>query len=618
MFYQHETPFGPKLLKEGGAEFRIWAPDAKTMKLKLNGSIDLLSEMEREEDGWYRLTVKEAKPGTRYQFIVDDNLHVPDPASRYQPSGVHGPSQLISPVAFKWDDEDWQGRPLNEVVIYELHPGTFSPEGTYQGILEKLDYFEKLGITAIELMPLSDFPGEFNWGYDGVMPYSPARCYGSPEELKELINEAHKRGLMVFLDVVYNHFGPDGNYMYVYGGPFFNKDNPTPWGSSLNYDGDHSDVVRRFVVDNVLYWLTEFRFDGLRFDAVDTIFDSSDKHILTEISEAVRNGPGKDRYIHLILENVSNNAKYLGTIPGEPGLFDSQWSDDIHHACHVLATGEETGYYKDFTEETSSRSCLEHLGRSLAEGYSFQGEHSTYWGEKDRGTPSAHLPPTSFIAFTQNHDQVGNRAFGDRITTLAEEEAVRAIVAVVLLAPTIPMLFMGEEWGSRNDFYWFADFGDDLAPSVREGRRKEFGKFDQFQDEELINAIPDPCSEETFLRSRLDWNELNEEVHQRWFGYYKLLLELRKRTIMQIIPRIETGKASWRILEEGLLKVTWPLKDGGALKLFANLTDQGNPTPLFTEREFKRENILFQTPANTVTEMDGGTVPPWAIIWLLD
>ncbi len=618
MYYKYETKFGPRLLKDGGAEFRIWAPGAKKVELKLNGNKNGTKELNPTEHGWFELTVPEAKNGSRYQFVMDGELAVPDPASRFQPEGVHGPSQLVNPLAFKWDDEDWQGRPWNEAVIYELHPGTFSPEGNYQGIIEKLPYLDLLGITAIELLPLADFPGEFNWGYDGVLPYSPARCYGSPEDLKELVNEAHKRGLMVFLDVVYNHFGPDGNYMYVYAQNFFNAQNQTPWGNSINYDGKFSEYVRQFAIDNVLYWLTEFRFDGLRFDAIDSIIDNSDKHLLTEISEAVRNGPGKDRHIHLILENVSNNANFLGTTIGEAGLYDSQWSDDIHHACHVLVTGEDTGYYKDFNADTSNMSALEHLGRSLAEGYSFQGQHSTYWGEKKRGTPSAHLPPTAFIAFTQNHDQVGNRAFGERITSLAEEEAVRAIVGIILLSPTIPMLFMGEEWGSRSNFCWFADFNTDLAESVREGRLREFGKFEQFQDEALKSKIPDPCSEKTFIESRLNWGDLETPEHQKWFGFYKLLLELRKRSIMPIIGDIETGKASWKILEEGLLKVVWPLKSGGALRLIANLNDQGNPAPLFTESEFKEENILFQTPANASREINMGSALPWSVIWFVD
>ena len=450
-----------------------WKRKRKIKTEDRNGNKNGTKELNPAEHGWFELTVPEAKNGSRYQFVMDGELAVPDPASRFQPEGVHGPSQLVNPLAFKWDDEDWQGRPWNEAVIYELHPGTFSPEGNYQGIIEKLPYLDLLGITAIELLPLADFPGEFNWGYDGVLPYSPARCYGSPEDLKELVNEAHKRGLMVFLDVVYNHFGPDGNYMYVYAQNFFNAQNQTPWGNSINYDGKFSEYVRQFAIDNVLYWLTEFRFDGLRFDAIDSIIDNSDKHLLTEISEAVRNGPGKDRHIHLILENVSNNANFLGTTIGEAGLYDSQWSDDIHHACHVLVTGEDTGYYKDFNAETSNMSALEHLGRSLAEGYSFQGQHSTYWGEKKRGTPSAHLPPTAFIAFTQNHDQVGNRAFGERITSLAEEEAVRAIVGIILLSPTIPMLFMGEERAFRriDGVVWNIGEGGEIcvAPILHSG-----------------------------------------------------------------------------------------------------------------------------------------------------
>ena len=618
MQHIHEMPFGPQLLKEGGAKFRIWAPEAKTIKLSLNRSKTVITEMTSGADGWYTATIDDARAGDSYHFIVDDNLNVPDPASRYQPNGVHGPSQLINPSKYNWKDDEWYGRPIEEAIIYELHTGTFSEEGTFQGIQEKLDYLENLGVTAIELMPVSDFPGEFNWGYDGVLPFAPARCYGTPDDLKDLINDAHQRGIMVFLDVVYNHLGPDGNYMYVYANSFFSKTHSTPWGSGPNYDHEHSEIVRQYVVDNVLYWLSEYRFDGLRFDATDTISDTSKKHILTEIGEAVRSGPGKERAIHLILENVSNQAKHLNATNGDGRLFDSQWNDDIHHACHVLATGEDTGYYADFTEETSGTSALEHLGKSLAEGYSYQGEHSTYWGDKSRGEPSNHLPPEAFINFIQNHDQVGNRAFGERITTLCEEDAVRAIVSIVMLSPSIPMLFMGEEWGSKTSFHWFADVGEDLAEAVRAGRAEEFGKFDQFQDANTLSMIPDPCAEETFLKSRLDWNDLSEPEHQNWLGFYKLLIELRKRTIVPLIKNIDTEKTKWRILEEGLLKVVWPLKSGGTLKLFANMTDQGNPAPVFTESEFIEEHVVFQTPSSATADIALGTVEPWSVIWLVD
>lgn len=618
MYYIHDMPFGPKLLKDGGAEFRLWAPEASNVKLVLNRKREQILDMQSAKDGWYNLTVNDAKPGEIYNFLVDDHLNVPDPASRYQPNGVHGPSQLVNPTSFKWNDDEWTGRPLSEAVIYELHAGTFSKEGSFEAIQEKLDYFENLGITAIEIMPIADFPGEFNWGYDGVLHYAPARCYGKPDDLKALVNEAHSRGIMVFLDVVYNHFGPDGNYMYVYANSFFSQKHQTPWGSGINYDDKHSEYVRSYVVNNVLYWLNEFRFDGLRFDAVNTIVDESEKHILNEISEAVREGPGKDREIHLILENISNEAKFLNGANGGRRLFDSQWNDDIHHACHVLATGEEAGYYSDFTEDISGTSAIEHLGRTLAEGFSFQGQHSTYWGETARGTPSNHLPPTAFVSFTQNHDQVGNRAFGERITTLTEEEAVRAIVAIVLLAPSLPMLFMGEEWGSKNSFYWFADFSEDLREAVKAGRIEEFGKFEEFQDQKLVDKIPDPTEQETFLKSKLNWNELEDEVHQNWLGYYKLLIELRKRSIVPRIDSIDTKAAKWRILEEGLLKVVWPLKEGGSLKLIANLTDLGNPAPMFTESEFNEENVLFQTPSNSAIEIGLGTVPPWSVIWLID
>ncbi|MBZ0190038.1 MAG: DUF3459 domain-containing protein, partial [Candidatus Obscuribacterales bacterium] len=474
-----------------------------------------------------------------------------------------------------------------------------------------------LGVTAIQLMPLSDFPGRFNWGYDGVLPFAPASAYGTPDDLKDLINEAHSRNMMVFLDVVYNHFGPDGNYLYVYANSFFSKTHKTPWGSGINYDGEGSQIVRRFVIDNVLYWLNEFRFDGLRFDAVDTIADQSKTHILKDIARAVKAGPEKDRHIHLILENIANNAELLRP-NGTDEAFTAQWNDDIHHAVHVLLTGESSGYYIDFDQDTSGISALEHLGRSLRDGFSFQGQHSHYWYDKERGSKSGDLPPTSFISFLQNHDQIGNRAFGERITSLAEKESLRAALSLILLAPSVPMLFMGEEWGARTPFCWFADFKGELADSIRAGRLNEFGRFDDFKDKEKLKKIPDPISEKTFLSSRLDWDDLSIEEHRSWFEFYRQLLALRTSAIIPIVDQIDSELASFEILEEGPLLAIWPLKTGGELRLFANMTDQGNPSPIFSLSEFDEKQILFQSRPDITAEIALGTVPPWAVIWLLN
>ncbi len=615
----HEMPFGPRLLESGGYEFRLFAPSAKSVDLCLylpDG--ESITTMKKSSDDWYKLTVDTARVGQRYHFIIDGGMRVPDPASRFQPEDVHGPSELIDPTQFRWDDDDWRGKPWNEAIIYETHLGTFSPDGTYEGLNQKLDYLVELGITAIEILPLSDFPGRFGWGYDGVLPYAPDSIYGRPEDLKALINECHKRGLMVYLDVVYNHFGPDGNYLYVYAKTFFSAKHHTPWGNGINYDGKRSEIVRDFVINNVLYWLEEFRFDGLRFDAVDTIADDSKKHILNEIAETVRTRFRGEREIHLILENGENRADLLDAGMGDyPDRFHAQWNDDIHHAMHVLATGETSGYYEDYSDEVSHSTAIEHLGRTLAEGFAYQGEASMFRDGKVRGTYSKDTPPGAFIAFIQNHDQIGNRALGERLTAIADVDAVSAMVAILLLAPSPPMLFMGEEWGAATPFVWFADFKDDLAKSVREGRLKEFGKFADFKDPNRRKLIPDPCSVETFNSCKLNWEELRESQHQEWFEFYKRLIALRKLSIVPLIEDIDVEATTWTITEEGLLDVRWPLESGHELKLLANLSDTGATSPVYKASEFYDENVLYQIPQNASSDIALGTVPPWTVIWLL-
>src|SRR3954471_13155052 len=453
--------------------------------------------------------------GSLYRFQIDDKAEVPDPASRFQPQDVQGPSEVVDPTAFQWRDENWRGRPWEEAVFYELHVGTFSPEGTFRGVEQKLDYLRDLGVTAVELMPLADFSGARNWGYDGVLPFAPDSAYGRPEDLKQLVQSAHAKGLMIFLDVVYNHFGPEGNYLHLYAPQFFTKRHSTPWGEAINFDGPDSRVVRDFFIHNALYWIEEYRFDGLRLDAVHAIADDSPKHIVTEIAEAIARGPGRERQVHLVLENDANAARLLG-----PGRATAQWNDDAHHALHVIATGEREGYYRDYADAP-----LRHLGRVLAEGFAYQGEGSRHQG-KNRGERSGHLPLTSFIPFLQNHDQVGNRAMGDRLACLAPPERLRLARAAMLLAPSVPMLFMGEEYGEISPFLYFCDFHGELADAVREGRRREFSSFPQFADESARAAIPDPNSERTFLDSKLDWSRAGREEGRRTLQAHRDLLEL--------------------------------------------------------------------------------------------
>src|SRR6185437_10073721 len=460
---KHAMPFGAQFLDDGRVRFRLWAPKAKRVDLCLEQGRNS-SSLIKHDGGWFEFIASAVPAGTRYMFQIDDGQAVPDPASRFQPEDVHGPSEVVDPSAFEWQDDDWAGMDWNEAVIYELHVGTFTPEGTFGGVESKLDYLRDLGVTAIELMPLSDFPGKRNWGYDGVLSYAPDSSYGSPEDLKRLVQAAHSKRLMIFLDVVYNHFGPDGNYLRLYAPEFFTDRHCTPWGEGINFDGPQSRVVRDYFIHNALYWLEEYHFDGLRFDAVHAIADDSKPDILTELAEAVRTRFEGKRKVHLILENEANAAKYLERNRNlRPKLYDAQWDDDIHHALHVLLTGEADGYYSDY-----AKNPITQLGRCLAEGFAFQNEPSQYRNGARRGEPSKHLPPGAFVSFLQNHDQIGNRAFGDRIAESAPAAKIKAAMEILLLAPQPPLLFMGEEFGARTPFLYFCDFHGDLAAAVTE------------------------------------------------------------------------------------------------------------------------------------------------------
>jgi maltooligosyltrehalose trehalohydrolase len=526
---KHVMPFGAELMPQGGVRFRFWAPGASKVELEIAGRY---SPLHRGQDGWYEHLVANAGPGTLYRYRIDGELLVPDPASRFQPRDVDGPSEVVDGRSYHWRNGAWTGRPWNEAVIYELHVGTFTPEGTYAAAAKKLSHLKEIGVTAIELMPLADFAGKRNWGYDGVLPYAPDSAYGRPEDLKALIDSAHAAGLMVFLDVVYNHFGPKGNYLPRYAPQFFTEKHRTPWGAAIDFSNP---VVRQYFVHNVLYWLEEYWFDGLRFDAVHAIIDDSKRHILDEIRASVPLGK------HLVLENDANQARFIG-----PGKYTAQWNDDSHHGYHVLATGEKDGYYVAYADAPAK-----HLARCLAEGYAYQGEVSPFSNEA-RGEPSTHLPPSCFVDFMQNHDQVGNRAFGERLTGLSEERILKALVAIQLLAPSPPLLFMGEEWGCRQPFLFFCDFGGELGEAVRNGRREEFKRFASFKSE-----IPDPLAESTFRKSVLDWNKRDAT----WLAHYKKLLQLRARAIA---PR-NFGPGKYRMLGERAFEVRW---DG--LLLIAN------------------------------------------------
>ena len=554
-------PFGAEVVAQGGVRFRLWAPGAKSVDLALAGRLLPM----KENNGWFERVERQAGPGTLYRYRIDGELLVPDPASRFQPRDVDGPSEVIDPQAHKWSDHAWTGRPWSEAVLYELHVGTFSPEGTYAGAAKKLMQLVETGITAIELMPLSDFAGRWNWGYDGVLPYAPDSAYGRPEELKALIEAAHAAGLMVLLDVVYNHFGPKGNYLPRYAPQFFTERHKTPWGAAIDYTHP---VVREFFLHNARYWLEEYRFDGLRFDAVHAIIDDSPRHILDEICASVPAGK------HLVLENDAGQVRFIG-----PGRYSAQWNDDAHHACHVLATGETDGYYVAYADAPA-----QHLARCLAEGFAYQGEVSPFTG-KPRGERSAHLAPACFVDFLQNHDQIGNRALGERITRLSHERALKALTAIQLLAPSPPLLFMGEEWGCQQPFLFFCDFDGELGEAVRKGRREEFSRFAAFK-----GSIPDPLAAATFRQCVLDWTKRDAG----WLSHYKKLLQLRARAIA---PRkFRTGK--YRMLAERAFEVKWE-----GLTLVANCSDQAAAI-----KDAPKEKPLWS---------NGAPGAPWSVNWWL-
>lgn len=539
--------WGP-VVRDGETEFRLWAPAADAVVLEL-ADADALP-MRQTSGGWWQITFP-GGAGTRYRFRIG-GVSIPDPASRRQSGDVHGWS-VVEHSGYGWRTPDWRPRRWEETVFYELHVGLF---GGFRGVVGALDSLRDLGITAIELMPIGDFPGARNWGYDGVLPYAPDEAYGTPDELRFLIDEAHNRGLMVFLDVVYNHFGPDGNYLTLYAPQFFRSDQKTPWGDAIDF---RQDAVRRFFIDNALYWLGEFRFDGLRFDAVHAIGDPLFLAVMAD--EIRRNFPD----CHLVLENEDNDARLLE-------IYRAQWNDDFHNTLHAMLTGERAGYYADFGDGPAQK-----LARLLNEGFAFQGERMDHI-DRERGLPSAHLPPTAFVSFLQNHDQIGNRALGERLILISDERALKAAVALQLLAPQIPLLFMGEERGAREPFLFFTDHKDEaLIEAVRKGRAAEFAKFPEFTSGKV--EIPDPNAPDSYERCRLGPGD------PAWLAFYRDLLALRHTAI---VPRLKGTKAIYSsLLSDRAVLASWRLGDGSILTIAINLSDapvqvrQTGSTPLY-------------------------------------
>ncbi len=569
----HEMPFGAQLLESGGTRFRLWAPSVIRAELQLLVPAAAPAPHARShpmhpvQPGWHEVIVPEAGAGSRYKFLLhlEDGgaWSVPDPASRSNPQGVHAASSVVDPRAYAWRETKWRGRAWTDAVVYELHVGTFTPEGTFAAAAARLPYLAALGVTALQIMPLAAFPGARNWGYDGVLPFAPAACYGTPEELKAFVDGAHALGLMVLLDVVYNHFGPDGNYLHVYCQQFFNPAERTPWGAAINFDGPACRTVRDFFVSNALYWTQEFCIDGLRLDAVHAFRDSGRPDIVCEIAAALRDGPGRDRQVHLVLENNRNEAHYLTRAArGRPLCATAQWDDDVHHALHSLLSGEADGYYADYAPDP-----LDRLGRALAEGFAYQGEHSVFRGKR-RGEPSSHLPPDAFVGFLQNHDMIGNRAFGGRIDSFADAGFLVAAYACLLLTPLVPMLFMGEEFAASTPFLYFCDFGPELAAAVTAGRRREFQRFAAFTDEAAIARIPDPNAAATFEGSKLRWAERSQFPHRERLALVREFLALRRLRLAPHLAGLRHG-GRYRI-ESAALHVAWDLPDGSVWRLLVH------------------------------------------------
>ena len=569
--------WGPEL-RGDATTFRLWAPDRAAVTLEIDGGAPVA--MTAGADGWFEAEAG-VGAGTRYRFRLGrphpsapdgapslsrrereepaepakgegeagdagDGLAVPDPASRAQDGGVNGWSVVVDHAAYPWRAE-WHGRPWEAMVIEEVHAGLL---GGFAGVADNLPRLAEIGVTAIELMPVNAFGGTRNWGYDGVLPYAPAESYGTPDELKALVDRAHELGISVFLDVVYNHFGPDGNYLGEYASAFFHPEVKTPWGGAVAVD---EEAPRRFFIDNALMWLEEYRIDGLRFDAVHAINDTG---FLDAMAAEIRDRVA--RPVHLVLENETNDAARLAE-----GRYDAQWNDDFHNVLHVLLTGERDAYYADFADRPAER-----LARCLAEGFIYQGEGSANHDGRPRGTPSAHLPPTRFVSFLQNHDQIGNRAFGERLTRLADPAKLAAATVLWALGPQIPLLFMGDAVGAESPFLFFTDFHDELADAVREGRRSEFAKFAAFRDEAKREAIPDPNARATFEASRLE----DGPDADAWRDLYGRLLKLRAERIVPVLKGATSLGAE--AVGEAAVIARWRIADGTVLTIAINLGDK--------------------------------------------
>jgi maltooligosyltrehalose trehalohydrolase len=596
-----ETSWGAIMKGDSAARFRLWAPAKHEVSLiAVERGIEM--PMRPTGEGWFDIETAEVAVGDGYCFRFADGTTVPDPAARSQVGDVHGPSRLVNPNAYQWRCATWPGRPWEEAVIYELHVGTFAPAGTFDGVIGKLEHLQRVGVTAIELRPVGQFAGARGWGYDGVLPYAPHTTYGGPEGLKRLVDRAHERNLMVLLDVVYNHLGPVGNYLPLYAPTFFDPRKQTPWGPSIAWDRP---PVRQFFLENALYWLEEFKIDGLRLDAASHLGDG----VLLELACAVRQRI-TGRQVHLCLEDSRNQVRlYQRDANSRPRHFTAGWNDDVHHAAHVLATSETDGYYGDYPRPAPM------LARALAEGYAYQGERSTYRGGDGRGERSAGLPPSAFIDFLQNHDQIGNRPLGERLPTL-DPSTTDVLTALLLLSPHIPLLFMGQEWGERRPFYFFTDFTGELGASIAELRCEEFKGWRGFAEAAALGTIPHPNAPSTFAASALDWRVPEEPAHARQLAFTASLLDIRARDIVPRLGGMCGNSGAFEMLGERAFHISWWLGDGTRLTALANFGEVPVRCPHITAQ--RGAGLLYASSENLRTRVGGGELPERSLLFLLE
>jgi maltooligosyltrehalose trehalohydrolase len=592
-----QLEFGATVVSGGSVRFRVWAPLAGTIDVKITAPSPGTTRLVKSNNDVFEGTVDHVRPGTDYVYVIDGTTERPDPVSRWQPHGVHGPSRVVDPKAFTWTDENWRGLSLEDYVFYELHVGTFTDEGTFDGVIRKLPHLRGLGVTAIEIMPIAECPGSRNWGYDGVDFYAPQSTYGGPEGLRRLVDACHGKGLAVVVDVVYNHIGPEGNYLTAYA-PFLSGKYRTPWGDALNYDDADSDGVRRFIVENALYWITEFHCDALRLDAIHGIFDSSAKHLLQELTEDVHaQAKALGRPCFVIAESDLNDVRVINPVSAGGYAVDAQWSDDFHHALHVLLTENRQGYLSDFGR-------MDDLRKALAEGFVYDGCRSAH-RRRRHGSSSRERPGQQFVVFNQNHDQIANGSGGNRLSTLISFERQKLAAAVLLCAPNLPMLFMGQEYGETAPFLFFTSHSDpELAEAVRRGRAEEFATFTWNRE------CADPQDERTFLQSKLDWALTQRPQHSALLTLHRDLLQLRRdSSCLRCCRKDLTGVDASE--SELWLSIERRDANGSSALCLCNFADRAVPAPVAVRD--RRLRLAIWT-GDTRYGTEAGTTPPLQVL----